>query len=114
MKKMANAKTQEMKKTTQKEIRMNVNFLDLVKKIKTEKLEAVNKEKLAEIYEQEMGLTFSNIERVTKRTQRKELNQVLSVLLKERDLALPEFQRITKILVDASKEKKNNYVSVKV
>ena len=104
----------KQKKTQSKEIRMNVNYVNFVQKVKNEKLENVNREKLEEIYSQEMGLKPSNIERVSKRVNRKELREILSQELKNREMSFSEFEKINSKIVSSLKEKKNNYVSVKI
>jgi len=103
----------EVKKVS-KEIRMNVNFLNFIEKVKVEKLESVNKEKLESVYESEMGLVFNNVKRVYSRVKRSLLNEVLVSELKKRNMSKEEFLRIGDKLVSGSKERNNNYVSVKV
>ena len=93
---------------------MNVNFLDFVKKVIDEKIENVNIEKLSEKYESEMGLNYSNCERVINRVNRKELREIRDSELKKRNIEVLVFERISEKVKKGSKKKSENYLSVKL
>ena len=106
------AKTQEVKKTQSKEIRMNVNYVNFIERVRAEKLEQTNKEKLAEVYQEELGLKASNIERVSKRVNRAQLREVLTTELKSRNISFSDFEKTNKKVLESLKAKNNNYLTV--
>ena len=97
-----------------KEIRLNINYLDFISRIKKEKLEEVNKEKIESVYNEEMGLVFNNVKRVSSRVKRSMLSEVLKRECEKRNLSIEEFKKIDSKVIRESKERNNNYVSVKI
>ena len=96
--------------------RLNINFIDFIKELKENKvsIEKVNKSKIESIYNSGVKLRFSNIERVFKRSNRKELNKELLKELKSRNISLEEFKKYGDNLINISNEKKLNYLSIEV
>jgi len=109
---MKDLERENMKKANTKEIRLNVNYVAFIASVKSKKLEQVNKEKLEEIYIQEMGLKPSNIQRVSKRVQRAKLNGVLKQTLELHQMSEKEFTELSNAVVEKLSKKKSNYVSV--
>ena len=101
-------------KSVKREIRLNVNFLDFVCLMKKEKLVEVVGEKIGEMYEKEMGLVFNNVKRVYSRVKRDVLNDVLVSELEKRNMSKKEFLSIGEKIVNRSKKKSDNYLSVKI
>jgi len=98
-----------------KSIKLNISFINFIEKVKIEKLEKVNKEKLEEIYLDIVNLRSSNIDRVYNRVMRKELKEILSNELKERELSLEEFKKIGDSIVNKFKEnKKSKFIKVEI
>ena len=106
--------SEKMKNELKKEIRMNVNFLLFVKKIIEEKKESVNVEKLGEDYESEMGLNYSNCERVINRVNRKELREIRNSELNKLGVSIEKFESLSEKIKKGSKKKSDNYLSVRV
>lgn len=109
---MAKNQTQEKAKTQSKEIRMNVNYVNFIARVREEKLEQVNHEKLAEVYQEELGLKASNIERVSKRVNRAQLKSILTQELEAKKISYKDFQETNKKVLEQLKAKKNNYLTV--
>jgi len=99
-------------KSIKKEIRMNVNFLDFIKKVIEEKKEELNN--LGSMYEEEMGLNYSNCERVINRVNRKELREIRNSELKKRNIEIEKFESLSEKIKKGSKKKSDNYLSVRL
>ena len=90
-------KIEEVKRKDYKEL---INFLKENKDIN-------NKEKLKEVYEKRFKLKFSNIERLIKRSLRKESIKNFSLNLVNEKMSKEEYLVISKKIIDLSKDKKN-------
>ena len=101
-------------KSVKKEIRMNVNFLDFVKKVIDEKKESLDVESLSVEYENFMSLNYSNCERVINRVNRKELREIRNSELKKRNIEIEKFESLSEKIKKGSKKKSDNYLSVRV
>ena len=106
----------ENKKEVRKErvIKLNINYLDLIKDISLNKEILNNKEKVIIKYENSLNLVFNNIERVNNRVNRKELKEVKENYLKEINLSNLDFNNISKKLLDFNKKRNNNFISIKI
>lgn len=90
-------------------IKLNVSLVLFVDKVIKEKLMNLNKEKLREIYLNEVKLKSSkNINRVFERVKRENLRGVLLNVLKEKNLSFEMFDKIGSEIVEKIREKKNN------
>ena len=109
-------KKMENKKEVRKErvIKLNINYLDLIKDISLNKEILNNKEKVIIKYENSLNLVFNNIERVNNRVNRKELKEVKENYLKEINLSNLDFNNISKKLLDFNKKRNNNFISIKI
>lgn len=88
-------------------IKLNVSLVLFVDKVIKEKLMNLNKEKLREIYLNEVKLKSSkNINRVFERVKRENLRGVLLNVLKEKNLSFEMFDKIGSEIVEKIREKK--------
>ena len=95
-------------------IKLNINYLDLIKELSLKKELLNNKEKVINLYENKLNLVFNNIERVNKRVNRKELNSLKLNYLKEINLKEEDFKLISKKLLDFNSKRDNNFLSIKI
>lgn len=98
---------------SKKEVRLNINYIDFIKEVKERKLK--NKEDIIKLYGEVVNLRFNNIFKIDFRSKRKELSKVLVEVLRERNLSIEDFNRISKEVLSLRKEdKRSNYLSIKV
>ena len=95
-------------------IKLNINYLDLIKELSLKKELLNNKEKVINLYEEKLNLVFNNIERVNKRVNRRELNNLKKDYLKEINLEEKDFKLISEKLLDFNKKRNNNFLSIKI
>lgn len=102
----------ENKKNVVKSMKLNVDFINFINKVKIETLENLNKEKLELIYESEIGKVFNNVKRVYNRVMRDELKNILEIELKNRNMSMKEFKEISNKIVGKSEMRNSNYIKV--
>ena len=95
-----------------KEMRINIDYINFIEIVKNENLLNKSKEDLINSYENIVKLRSSNIKRVDFRSKRKELSKVLEIVLKEREISLKEFEKISNKVVSKILEKESNYLKV--
>lgn len=94
-----------------KEIKLNVSYLEFIKKIKEEKISLENKEEIVKVYGEIVKLRFSNNERVFKRVLREENKEKLERELKRMSISKKEFLEMGEKVKEMSKESKlSNYL----
>lgn len=97
-----------------KKIKFNINYLNFIVGVIENKVK-IEKNIIKESYEKEVSLRFNNIRRVDGRNKRKELRNILLDLLKERNISLDKFNKVSGEIVSLSKEKKrSNYLEIEV
>lgn len=89
------------------EIVKRKDYKELINFIKENK-DIENKEKIKEIYEKRFKLKFSNIERLIKRSLRKESKENFNLNLKNENLSLENYLVISKKIINMSKNKEEN------
>lgn len=101
---------------TSKEIRLNSDLVGFIAEVIQAKIASEgNAEKIRELYEQHVGLRFTNVERVIKRSNRSGLVEAKEQLLKELGLTLEAAREVESLVKDLAKEKgERNYISVRV
>jgi hypothetical protein len=97
-----------------KEMRLNINYIDFIKEVKERKLK--NKEDIIKLYGEVVNLRFNNIFKIDFRSKRLELRKILVEVLKEKNLSLDEYFKISKEIVSLSMRNKreSNYLSIEV
>ena len=105
-----------VKVATQKEIRLNSDLVGFVATLIEQKIASPgNAQKIQELYEEQVGLKFTNVERVIRRSNRPALLDAKRQLLTEKKLTMVQSLVVEQMLKDISKEKADrNYVSVKI
>jgi hypothetical protein len=114
----------EMEKMEKKEIkkiekivkRKDYKFLvNFFKKVENLNMEKVNKESIEKNYlEISKNKVFSNIERVFKRSLRKEIRVNLESELKDSNMSIEKYLEIGEKIVNLSKNKNNKLIEVKI
>ena len=111
---MKNEKTGNKEVKVEVVKRLNINYLEFIKALKNSKisLEDSNKDKIKSLYSSIVKLRFTNLERVNKRVNRKEISKELLSELKSRNISLEEFRAMGEKVVSLSSKKVRNYLSI--
>jgi hypothetical protein len=112
-KKIENKKESKVVKNKESSIKLNINYLDFIKKVESENLLSKSKELLIEDYLEEVKLkSYRNISRVDKRSKREELRSLLIKELKERKMELSKYIEVSEKVVEKLSKKELNYISI--
>jgi len=112
MEKINKEVSKEVSKEVKKEMRINIDYINFIEVVIKEKLEKSNKEVLIKKYREIVKLRENNIKRVDNRNKRKELKNILEVVLKEREISLNEYNKVSEKVVNKIKEGESNYLKV--
>jgi len=110
---MSKEKIKNLEIKKDKEMRININYINFINIVKREKLEDLKGDKLEDKYKEIVNLRSSNIKRVDFRNKRKELKGVLISLLKERNLSLEDYNKVSEKVINKLSNNKSNYIRVK-
>lgn len=105
----------EQKMTSAKKVKLNVNYVDFISKVITEKLQTMETPKLRKIYTQTVKVkSYSNIKRVDTRVKRERLKSLLAKELKSRNINLKDFNTVSQQIVTkiAARGKGTNYKEI--
>lgn len=105
--------TQEKSIQKKKEMKLNINYISFIKKLAQSKIEVTekNRKSIEDLYLAEVGLKFTNVPRVSHRTQRDKLKKLFEEKLKEADLSKKVFEELDQKVVAVSKQRSSNYLS---
>ena len=108
--------TQATQVQSVKEIRLNQDLCAFLAQVIEQKLASPgNKEKLVEMYQEQVGLKFTNCERVIKRSNRTGLAELKAAMLKEYGVTMAQAKGVEDLMRELSKERGDrNYLSVQV
>lgn len=96
-----------------KEIKLNLNYVDFIKKVSEKNLLSSSKEVLIEEYLKDVKVkSYRNIKRVSDRVKREELTKLLEKELVARKMELSKFIEIDSGVVSKLTEKEKNYVKI--
>jgi len=98
-----------MRKEIEKKV--NISFVAFIAKLKASKIDiaAPNKETIAKLYHEDVGLAFSNLARVSNRVERKEIAGKLDKILVEHKLSREDFVKQAAKLRGLSKKQSSVY-----
>ena len=95
-----------------KELRININYINLVEKLIKNKIEIKENNNIENLYIENLNLRYSNKERVINRIFRKEINKELKEILKERNIDYNKFLESSNKLKDLNN--KSSYIKVEI
>ena len=95
----------------EKEYKLNINYLSFIVELKNSKLniDSKNKEKIKSLYSEIVDLKFSNIKRVNKRNNLKEINSKLDIKLKELNISKEEYKNICEKVISIDNSSNSRY-----
>ena len=95
-----------------KEVKLNVNYVLFIKELVASKIEISqkNRQSIESLYSEVVNLKFNNLPRVASRVARKENKAKLVALLKESKIEEKVFNNASKLVLEVSKTRKNNYL----
>ena len=104
----------EVKKVSK--IKLNMNYIEFIGKVMKENLMSKDREELRKIYIKNVKVkSFNNVNRVNERIKRDGLKIELMKVLKEKNIDIKEFEKVSNDLVSKIREKKvSNYLEVEV
>ena len=114
-KKTQKTNTKKTPTTSAKKVKLNINYIDFIAKVITEKLQKASKEKLRDLYLNTVRVkSYSNIKRVNKRVQRDSLKSLLTQELQKRKIDPKEFYKTCDSIVVKISERghSNNYIEL--
>ena len=101
------------KTTKVSKIKLNINFIDFVEKVMTQKLMTKDKASLKQLYVDIVKLkSANNIHRVSDRTKRAVLRAALDKVLKAKNISFAQYDTVSSEIVAKIRTKKSNYVEV--
>jgi len=105
--------SKENKATKENKIKLNINYVDFIKKVVDNNLLSKTKESLVEDYLTTVKVkSFRNIKRVSDRVKREELSNLLAQELKARKLELETFIKADQAVVNKISTKEKNYKAI--
>jgi len=98
-------------KKVDSEKKINLNYIEFIKNLIIEKVvvDSKNKELVEKKYKEIVDLRFNNIKRVSKRIDRKEISGRKILVLSNMGVSEKEYNRVNKLVMELSSEKKRNY-----
>ena len=114
---MAKQESNKSAPTTVKtsEVRLNSDMVNFLAEVIATKINSEgNVDKIKELYEEHVGLRFTNISRVIARTNRKGLVEIKAEMLASKDCDPSDVKDLEVMLKTLGKEKSHNYMTVQV
>jgi len=115
MKKPKNQKENQKETTTVKKVKLNINYIDFITTVITQKLQKADRNKLRELYLSTVRVkSYHNIKRVNMRVHREKLKNLLTQELQKRKIDPKEFTKTCDSIIVTISERgnSNNYKEI--